>query len=350
MLWLLLILLSLPVISSLDIIGWFVPGNFCNNEINSTNFPFEYYTHVVVSQPIVLENGTALCNQSDTFLKDFVKRAHSLNKKVIWHDGISDIKNVILNNSWLQYRKNYLNSINLAVKLCLISGIEVDWEPPLGIVTVTEAQKYTLFLTELKLAIGFDKTVGADVGVWGVTEGSFPLMNRPWLNVSMFNVGPIDYINTMSYHWPEDGGIGPWLKDAFLYTKMWGFNPKKVNIGLPYYSFNRSKLKDISSVNRLIKDTSSTEFLSMQDSSNRLLKHSFYTEPLWCDLSPLCPNILPELHICNDVKFMSKNQNYMLGQFIKESGFRGAFPWTGNFDTFTNNNSLINWLYAGLNS
>ena len=40
--------------------------------------------------------------------------------------------------------------------------------------------------------------------------------------------------------------------------------------------------------------------------------------------------------------------NYELGKFIKEGGFRGAFPWAINYDSIEYNNSLINYLYKGL--
>ena len=40
--------------------------------------------------------------------------------------------------------------------------------------------------------------------------------------------------------------------------------------------------------------------------------------------------------------------NYELGKFIKNNGFRGAFPWAANYDSVEYNNSLVVWLFAGM--
>ena len=42
--------------------------------------------------------------------------------------------------------------------------------------------------------------------------------------------------------------------------------------------------------------------------------------------------------------------NYKIGKFAKQAEFGGVFPWTLNYDSFVNNNTLINYLYRGINS
>ena len=73
-----------------------------------------------------------------------------------------------------------------------------------------------------------------------------------------------------------------------------------------------------------------------------------YNEPTWQGLSPLCPNIDPEENICEDIVFVGKKMNYKLGKWIQQEGFGGAFPWAANYDSIQFNNSLVEWLAAGL--
>jgi len=272
----------------------------------------------VTSSPIVLHNGTAICNTSDLFLQQFVQRAKAYGKKIIWRDGMlaNNLKNVIFNNSWNVFRNNYLTSINNAVSQCGVSGIEFDFEPEDGIMSVNEVNTYSAFLVAMKQALGPTKEIGACVGVYGLTEGSFPLMERSWIDAAMVNSGGIDYLNLMSYHWPILNDIEPWIQDAFMYTKIWGFNSSKINIGIPYFNLNGT--------------------------------FGQYNEPLWCNLSDDCPNINPSQNVCNDITIVSKQQNYNIGQFVREYNFRGIFPWSSNYDSQSNNNSMISWAYAGL--
>ena len=55
-----------------------------------------------------------------------------------------------------------------------------------------------------------------------------------------------------------------------------------------------------------------------------------------------------EENICKKVVFVGKEMNYKLGVWIREQGFRGAFPWAANYDSNQFNNSLVNWLNWGL--
>jgi hypothetical protein len=201
-----------------DIIGWYIQNSGCNNKMNITTFPFEHYTHVVTSSPIVLENGTAICNTTDTFLQAFVARANLYKSKLMWRDGMpaENLRNVILNDSWVIYKNNYLNSINYAVTLCNVSGIEFDYEPINGFVTEEHQLKYSTFLASMKIVLGEAKQIGACMGV----PSFFPLMVRSRINVSMVNAGGIDYVNVMSYHYSNE--LMPWKVDAFVLTKLWG--------------------------------------------------------------------------------------------------------------------------------
>ena len=54
------------------------------------------------------------------------------------------------------------------------------------------------------------------------------------------------------------------------------------------------------------------------------------------------------INTCNGTVFVGKQMNYELGKFIKNNGFRGAFPWAANYDSVEYNNSLVVWLFAGM--
>ena len=54
-------------------------------------------------------------------------------------------------------------------------------------------------------------------------------------------------------------------------------------------------------------------------------------------------------NVCNGITFVGKELNYMLGYVSVELGFGGVFPWTLNYDSFENNNTLIDYLYNGIN-
>lgn len=231
----------------------------------------------------------------------------------MWQDGmpVNNLRNVILNDSWSEYKSNYLKSISIAVNECNVDGIEFDYEPTIGYVTEEEGIRYANFLFAMKTNLHPSKQIGANMGVWGLSQGSYPSMVRPWINANLS--ASIDYINMMSYHWPLGGDILPWIKDVVMYIEVWGFNPSKINIGIPYFNLNGT-----------------------------------YNEPLWCNLSDECPNMNSCLNICNGIIVVSKEQNYQL--YIKTRGFRGAFPWAANYDSLTSGNTLVEWVYKGMNN
>jgi len=223
------------------------------------------------------------------------------------------------NASLARYKANYLASIGRAVRDCQIDGMEFDYECPnttlghAGIVTPAQATMFTQFMADIKSAMGPGRQMSCDMGVWGVTAGSYPFMLEPWVNVTMVKNGAIDYINTMSYHTPErEGDIFGWQKDGFILHHLWGIPKKMINIGLPYFFHDGSR------------------------------------EIIWAKLGPRCPNIDPRSVDCDGVRFVSKEENREIGRWIARQGFRGAFPWAASYDTLQDNNTLAQWLFEGL--
>ena len=321
----LFLILSIILISSVDcmrLVGWWV------GDIHNPNFPIEKlswdsYTHIHFGGPSSHINGTVYCNKTDYQLQQILNMAHKHNTKILWGCGIQHIHEVLWNPEKKYLRDNYINSIGDAIQECGVDGIEVDYEfqdskyMNLGIVTPSESTHYSHLLADIKTAVGPDKIVSADVSIWGVAPGNYILGILPWINATMLNRGDFDYINTMSYHWNKDGSILAWKKDAWFIDK-WGIDRKRVNIGIPYFSENRTKQLKI------------------------------YNEPIWVGLSPSCPNIHPAENICNGTVFIGKNMNYRLGRWIQSEGFGGVFPWAANYDSCEYNNTLVHWLQKGL--
>ena len=110
------------------------------------------------------------------------------------------------------YRAQYLKTIGAAVAECQLDGLEFDWEPlnlcsadyPKNCtITPEHAHEFTVLLAEIKVAMGPGKLVSEDVGVWGLTQGSYPLKTTPWVNVTMLNRGDVSkHIQTLhSWCW-----------------------------------------------------------------------------------------------------------------------------------------------------
>jgi len=290
-------------------IGWYL-GYPPLNKI-----PWAMYTHIRTGDPLVMPNGTAICNNSKS-MNLLIHEAHRHNVLVQWGLGLQDVW------EWPHINKtlltNYLQSIGNAVRACEIDGIEVDYEyqdkiTPLGIVTPAASEHYSQFLVNVKKAMGPDKIISADISIWGIAAGNYILGFLPWINASLVNSGQIDFINTMSYHWNHNGDIFAWKKDYFFLTTLWGFDPSRINLGLPYYS--------------------------------RLDNGS---EPTWAHLSHLCPNIAYTFNVCNDIIFIGKKMNYDIGVFIKDKNLGGAFPWALSYDAIDNNNTLVTYLSHGM--
>lgn len=317
---LLIFYMFITITNSFRVVGWY------NADYNTiSNIDFSKYTHIVTGFPKLYENGTVECNKSDNITQTIIQIAHKKNVKVQWRSGA--IYKYDSDNSSI-YLDNYAISIKKAVEDCNIDGIELDYEwantfmGKLGIITPSMADKYTDYVAKLKKILGKDKIVSVDVGTWQPCLGyncGYIFGVLPWINVTKFNSGAFDFINSMSYYWNEKGDIHNWKWDYFFFSKVWKYNMSKVNLGIPYFSMKIKGFK-------------------------------IQSEPSWNTLSKYCPNSLPKNNICEETVFVGKQMNYDLGKFSKSVGYGGVFPWTINYDSFTYNNSLINWLIKGINS
>ena len=311
-----ILFLCFYICQGFNIISWWVGQHNLNN-----NFNWNVYTHLRYGYPISYPNGTVFCNKTDTQFQKSLDFLHKKNIKVLWGPGNLDMHNLLWNASMGYLRDNYINSIGHAVRECNVDGIEVDYEfhdgkVLLGIVTPKESTHYSQFLADIKKSLGKNKLVLADVSIWGIAPGNWILGFYPWINATMLNRGDFDFINTMSYHWNKEGNIWAWEKDRW-FIDLWGIDRKRVHIGIPYFSENRTK------------------------------KFRIYNEPTWNNLSPSCPNISPAINICKNISFVGKEMNYKLGKWAKQNGFGGVFPWAANYDSIQYNNSLIYWLFLG---
>ena len=303
-----------------NISSWWV------GDMGDINFPIEKlnwdaYTHIHYGGPIFDRRGGVYCNKTDPYLKKLVKLAHNNNVSVMWGGGGMPLDAFLWDRKKKYMRENYLKSIRKAMYECKIDGISVDYEfsniakEQIGIITPEQSTHYSHWLSDLKKAVGKDKLVSADISIEGIGKGNWIFGGLPWINATMLNRGDFDYVNTMSYHWSSCGSILAWEKDMF-FIDLWGIDRERVNLGLPYFS---------------------TKFWQKSKA-----------EPTWKTLSNFCPNINPLQNTCNGTVFVGKQMNYELGKFIRNNGFRGAFPWAANYDSVQYNNSLINWLMKGL--
>lgn len=305
-------------IDEFRIVGW-----YNGDQAGITNIPWDKYTHIVTGTPIQYSNGSIACNHNDTITQTIVELAHENNRVVQWRNSVDVIQGVF-NRSAKEYRDNFFNSLLSAMDDCNIDGIEFDFEwhyrflDKIGIVLPKYADMYTDFLANVKSQIP-NRIVSADIGVWGccdLTDG-YPLGITPWINATKFNAGAFDFVNSMSYHHPKNLSIDRWFIDAVIMDKLWKFNLSNVNLGVPYFSVNSSFFK-------------------------------INSEPTWASYSHYCPNMPDEQNICNGITFVGKELNYMIGYVSVELGFGGVFPWTLNYDSFENNNTLIDYLYNGI--
>lgn len=305
---------------SFNISSWWV-GDIKNPVFQIKQLNWNTYTHIHYGGPLFDSEGRTYCNKTDYNFKKIVKLAHKNNVKIMWGGGGMPLDEFLWNPKKKHIRDNYLKTIKQAMQDCHVDGISVDYEfstiakKQLGIITEEQSTHYSYWLKDLKRAVGKNKLVSADISIEGIGKGSWIFGVLPWINATMLNRGDFDYINTMSYHWSSCGSILAWEKDMF-FIDLWGIDRKRVNLGIPYFS-------------------------------TKFWQHS-RAEPTWQTLSPKCPNIDPLQNTCNGTVFVGKQMNYELGKFIKNNGFRGAFPWAANYDSVEYNNSLVVWLFAGM--
>ena len=186
------------------VFGWY------NGNPRPTDLPWKYYTHIRYGSPIVLADGTALCNH--TQMNNIVNIAQSKNTKIFWAPG--DV-------SPISTPEKYWQTIAKAVKDCRVDGIGVDYEHgpnTFGVVTPTMSTRYTKWLAKLRKISAVP--VAADISIWGVAPGNYVLGILPWVNVSMLNSGAFDFVNTMSYHWNSYGDIWAWRKDVWFLVNL----------------------------------------------------------------------------------------------------------------------------------
>ena len=118
-------------------------------------------------------------------------------------------------------------------------------------------------------------TVGADVGVWGISQGSYPLGLTPWVDRKIMAANEQLFVNTMSYHAPKDCGIAAWQKDALDIHELWGIQKAQINIGIGYFSFNLTGMKVVG-------------------------------EPTWHTLGEHCPDVGEGVCTCDGLDFAGK--------------------------------------------
>jgi len=305
-------------VDSANVVGWF------NGKLEDIpNIPL-VYTHLVTGYPLQFPNGSVQCNKNDTLTQSIVQFAHTNDMKVQWRCSLPHFTNVIFNNTPAHQMiiNNYLDTIPRAIKECGIDGIEIDYEwgdqsgiAKWGIINKTLANTYTLFLQKLKTALGPESVVSADIGSWNIPPQGYPLGFLPWVNATLLNEGAFDFVNTMSYHWDS---VLQWEYDIFVMKFLWGFDLSRVNLGVPYFSMNISSLCPL-----------------------------HRSKPSWESMSYLCPNVNPNINICQGIQFVGKQMNYEIGKLAKKHGLGGLFPWTLNYDSFNDNNTLVTWLYHG---
>jgi GH18 family chitinase len=302
-----LLLLFINATTAHRVVGWWEKGV---PALDSPVFPWGTYTHLRYGGPVLSSNVTATCNH--TQMDPVVSKAHAEGVSVLWGPSLP--------GQFIQdgtTPDTYWRSIGEAVRACNVDGIEVDYEVvgEMGVVSPAAATHYTKWLARLRSTIG--KPVSADISIWGIAPGNYVLGVLPWVNVSMLNEGAFDWVNTMSYHWNENGDIWAWKKDVWFLTTVWGIHPSRINLGIPYFS--------------------------KQWANGHLI-----SEPTWNGLSPHCPHVSPLVNACNGTRFVGKQMNLALGRFVHEQGIGGVFPWELSYDSYEDGNTLSPFLLRGL--
>jgi len=336
----LVVLICLPVVCSFDVVGWYVGTDESSWPLESLRW--DVYSSIRCGYVQLDPNGTASC-PTDAFFKKCLAAAQRHGKGVTL--GPSGDDNAL---DWWSCYKNqtapavqarcdrYVDTLGEAVRSCGpgITGVEFDHEgtPTMlgkwGIVARREATAFSEFMDRMQKSMGGNYTVSEDVGVWGFDEltgrSDTYLLNlfTPWIDKDIFKANPNLFINTMSYHNPVSCNIHSWKLDGFVANQIWGIPKKQINLGIGYYSFNVSKGFHI--------------------------PPKVTGEPTWHTLSQKCPNLAPDVCVCEGIPFASKQMNYDIGALIKAEGYRGAFPWAANYDSPLTNESHALWLGKGL--
>ena len=193
-----------------EVVGWWVGEIDDASLARLENLEWDVYT-IVRPQfgPTVAADGSCACNLTANQAK-LISMVHSKGLKVQGSPAL-DVRTVLPvavgGKGEVAYRAQYLKTIGAAVAECQLDGLEFDWEPlnlcsadyPKNCtITPEHAHEFTVLLAEIKVAMGPGKLVSEDVGVWGLTQGSYPLKTTPWVNVTMLNRGDVSkHIQTL---------------------------------------------------------------------------------------------------------------------------------------------------------
>lgn len=343
----LLVLLSalLPGTFAFDVVGWYVGDNLTDWPMTELNW--EVYSSIRLGGVKLLENGTAVgCDLSNKALVEALRLARLHGKTVTLSAGFGHCKWKDTNATTRQYCQNYLKSLGPAVHSCgpNIAGMEFDHEGDdergpfnldpahwgrAGIVSREEATWFTQLMDDMQKSMGGNYTMSEDIGVWGFgsawDEGDeYPLnLLTPWVDVKIMKANPNLFVNTMSYHWPKDCSSKPWKRDAFVVNKLWGIPKSQINLGIGFYSDNHTGVPGEK-------------------------PWEYHGEPTWHSLSKICPDVPEDVCECQGVYMVSKNECRQVGQFVKEEGFRGVFPWAANYDSRAPRDAMIAYVGMGL--
>lgn len=334
----LLVALLLPCTTAFDVVGWYVGTNESTFPLESIRW--EVYSTIRCGYIVVNQTtGEAACPKDAFFCKcQATALEHGKEVTLGPGDGVymeAYIYNASKNATLKAYGDTYIRTVGPAVRSCGpgVTGVEIDHEGDhtklghAGIVSKFEATGYSDFLDRMQKSMGNNYTVSADVGSWGfeavVGHGdSYPFELTSWVNREIFAANKNLFVNTMSYYWPRSCGIGPWKRAAWFTHNVWGLAKDQINIGIGYYSYNITNSRKIMPVPS--------------------------GEPGWGTLSKRCPGLAPNVCVCEGVYFASKQMNEEIGAFIKEEGYRGAFPWAANYDSPDPRESLALYLGKGL--
>lgn len=286
----------------LNVVGWYDLRPQYVTSLPPDAVNFSALTHLVVKglpAASVAGDGTINClpYSSGNITAGLRQLASAHGVKMQW--TISDDVARILASESVAAR--FLDTLNASASRCEFDGIEFDYEPG-NKATKADADAYTEFLVAVKAATWPGFVVSADISTW---------TDIPYVSPSMMGVNAtsgLDFVNVMSYFFSEIGSLDEY-SGALDKVERWGFEPTRVNLGVPYYDSKQSA---------------------------------------WADIAPACPGISPAANTCGGATFVGKAMNTQLGQMVQRRGLAGAFPWQLNYDTAADNNTLFPWLMRGL--
>ena len=324
---------------SFDVVGWWVGTNLTDLE----RLNWDVYTSVRFGGVLVGPDGTVTgCDPMGGAFAEMLRvtQRHNTTVTLAAITGPCSWKDT--NATTMRFCQTFLKTLGPAVRSCgpNIAGMEFDREGDherilniatgqAGIVSRAEATWFTRLMDSMQKSMGEEYTVSEDIGMWGfgsVTShgDAYPFnLLTPWVDAEIIKANPNLFVNTMSYHWRQDCSIKPWQRDATVVNEFWGIPKSQVNLGIGFYSYNHTGIPGEK-------------------------PWVYHGEPTWSRLSKLCPDIPEDVCECQGIPFTSKRECFLIGQLVKQEGFRGVFPWAANYDTMDPANSLIRYVGLGL--